>query len=65
MEKAADTELDLESRTFAKTVNVPAEVGVPPIIPVAELSLSPLGSCPPVCDHEYGGTPPAATSVTA
>lgn len=36
---------------------VPAEVGVPEMVPVAESSDSPFGSDPEDTDHEYGAVP--------
>ena len=50
--------------SFTCTVKfeVPCAVGVPEITPVAGEMESPAGSEPAVMLHEYGVTPPAATS---
>jgi hypothetical protein len=52
----------VESVTVTFTVLVPAAVGVPPIAPVAVLSVTPAGK--PVADQVYGALPPVAASVT-
>jgi hypothetical protein len=43
---------------------VPATSGVPEITPVEAFSDRPGGNDPPLTDHEYGGTPPAALPAT-
>ena len=50
-EKPVDTEADPESFTAIMNANVPAVVGVPAIVPVAKLRVSPVGSCPRVVLH--------------
>jgi len=49
------------SRTRTVKFDVPAAEGVPEISPAGE-SARPFGRVPDVMAHEYGATPPAATS---
>jgi len=54
----------LESVTVAVKLNDPVAVGVPRMIPVAAVRLSPAGRLlPELIDHLYGVVPPAALSV--
>jgi hypothetical protein len=51
--------------SFTWTVNgeVPAELGVPDMIPVELFSDIPAGKVPAVVDHRYGCRPPVAARV--
>jgi len=51
----------IASVTLTTTVDVPAAVGVPEIVPVEELIDRPAGR--PVADHVYGVVPPLAVGV--
>jgi hypothetical protein len=62
-ERVAVTAGARESVTRAVKVKLPAAVGVPLIVPVVELSVSPAGRLPAAIDQEYGLTPPEAASV--
>lgn len=62
---AADTDctgLPL-SVTVAVNAKVPLAVGVPEMVPVVDVSISPEGRLPDVIDHEYGAAPPIACNV--
>ena len=48
-------------KTLRPTWKVPDAVGVPEIVPVSELTLSPAGS--PPADHVYEPSPPVAVAA--
>jgi hypothetical protein len=55
-----------ESVTFIVKVEVPREVGVPPIVtelPVLAPKANPLGNVPDATDQVNGATPPVAFTV--
>lgn len=51
-----------ESLTLAVNDELPADVGVPEIVPALE-SARPAGNCPETMLHAYGFVPPVAASV--
>ena len=53
----------LASDTWTVKLAVPAEVGVPLMVPVPPPIVSPAGNAPTVIDHEYGGVPSTAKRV--
>jgi hypothetical protein len=53
----------LESVNWTVNVEVPAEVGVPEIVPVVGLSVSPAGREPLAIENAKGAVPPAADIV--
>jgi hypothetical protein len=61
MESGAVVEAAALSVTRTVKFDVPAAVGVPEIVPVAE-SVNPAGSVPAETFHEYGDVPPVAFS---
>ena len=52
-----------ESVMVTVNVEVPGVVGVPAIVPVAELSVSPFGNVPLETLHANGATPPSSLNV--
>ena len=54
---------DAESVARAVKLNVPEAVGVPEMAPVAEFSVSPVGSVPLARDHVIAPCPPVDVSV--
>lgn len=51
-----------ESTTLTVNDEFPTFVGVPAMVPVTALSVSPAGRLPDTMDHVYGAIPPDAAS---
>ncbi len=51
------------SLTCTLKLKIPAEAGVPPIVPFEEPRANPPGRDPPLADHVYGVVPPEAARV--
>jgi hypothetical protein len=51
------------SITLTVKLNTPEAVGVPEIVPLPALKLTPVGSDPALIDHVYGVVPPLAERV--
>jgi len=63
MLSGAEAVFDEESVACTVKPEVPGEVGVPEITPVAESRVKPGGKLPPIMAHVKGGLPPEAVNV--
>jgi len=63
IESALDADCEPLSTTRTVKLDIPAEVGVPLIVPSVDI-VKPAGKDPEVTDQEYGASPPLAVSVT-